>query len=106
MMSAARNPVARLSTVAPGRCQLEGDVGFDTVPALWRQVDDLLAAQSEGRVDVDLSGVAYGDSAGLALLVAWQSKAMSAGVTLRYSAVPERLVAIARISSVDSLLVA
>jgi len=98
-------PVAQLSVLAPGRCHLSGELGFATAPSLWRQAATLLGAQVEGSVEVDLSGVTHSDSAGLALLVAWQSQARARGVALRYTAVPERLVAIAKISSVDSLLV-
>lgn len=98
-------PQARLEVVESGRCRLIGDLGFATAPALWRQGDMLLGAQVDGVVEVDLSGVTQGDSAGLALLVTWQSQARAAGVVLRYTALPDRLRAIARISSVESLLV-
>ncbi len=101
----AAMPEARLSTVAPGRCQLSGELDFATAPALWRQGDQILGAQVGGAVEVDLSGVTHSDSAGLALLVAWQSQAQAAGVALRYAALPDRLVAIAKISRVESLLV-
>ena len=94
-----------LSTLAPGRCRLAGDLGFATAPLLWRQAAVLQSAQVEGVVELDLSGVTHSDSAGLALLVAWQSRARAAGVTLRYIGLPDRLVAIAKISRVDSLFV-
>lgn len=98
-------PGMQLSVVAPGRCQLAGELGFSTAASLWPQSATIYAAQRDGRVELDLSGVTHSDSAGLALLVAWQSQARAAGLTLRYSALPDRLMAIARISNVDSWLV-
>jgi phospholipid transport system transporter-binding protein len=53
---------------------------------------------------IDLSGVTAGDSAGLAVLVEWLSAARARGATLRYEAVPAQILAIARISDLEALL--
>lgn len=95
---------ANLTAVGPGRMALAGELTFTTAPALWDAAERLLAARASDQVDVDLGGVTRADSAGLALLVGWLSRAQGAGVKLRYLAVPERLRAIAHISEVDGLL--
>jgi phospholipid transport system transporter-binding protein len=55
---------------------------------------------------IDLSGVTAGDSAGLAVLVEWMSAAGERGASVRYEAVPPQIVAIARISDLEELLLA
>lgn len=57
-----------------------------------------------GTREADLGGVDAVDSAGLALLIGWLADAKRNGATLRYTGIPERLIAIARISEVDALL--
>ncbi|RYZ59182.1 MAG: STAS domain-containing protein, partial [Proteobacteria bacterium] len=54
--------------------------------------------------EADLGGVDAVDSAGLALLIGWLADAKRTGGTLRYTGIPDRLLAIARISEVDALL--
>jgi phospholipid transport system transporter-binding protein len=55
---------------------------------------------------IDLSGVTAGDSAGLAVLVEWMSAARARGTSVRYESVPAQIVAIARISDLEELLLA
>ena len=55
---------------------------------------------------IDLSGVTAGDSAGLAVLVEWISAARERGTSVRYESVPAQIVAIARISDLEELLLA
>jgi phospholipid transport system transporter-binding protein len=90
------------------RVTLAGALTFATAPALATQGNHLLAARAAGGAGepflMDLQGVTGADSAGLALLIGWIAEARRLGVTLRYHAVPERLLAIARISEVDGLL--
>ena len=100
----AQGPATSLTLQSAGRCLLSGDLGFTTVTALWKQGEPLFRGRSGDTLDMDLSGVTDSDSAGLALLVAWLSQARVVGCQLRYTAVPERLLAIARISDVDSLI--
>lgn len=95
---------ARLTPTAPGRLVLTGELTFASVPGLWPQAAPLFSGQAG--LEIDLSGVARADSAGLALLVAWQAQAAAVGCAVRYAQVPDRLQAIARISEVDSILAA
>jgi len=53
---------------------------------------------------VDLAGITSGDSAGLAVLVEWMSAARARGGSVRYEAVPGQILAIARISDLEELL--
>ncbi|MEN9704688.1 MAG: hypothetical protein RLZZ393_567 [Pseudomonadota bacterium] len=93
---------ARLTIRAQGLHAVEGDLTFGSVAALWPQGVALL--RQGVPLELDLSGVGLADSAGLALLVAWQAQARAEGCPLRYASVPERLLAISRISEADSLL--
>jgi len=100
----ASTPQAELLGIADGGFLLRGTLTFDTVPLLWRDSARLLAGGKLGGATVNLAGVERADSAGLALLVAWLAQAAVAGQRLAYEAIPERLLAIARISEVESLL--
>jgi phospholipid transport system transporter-binding protein len=84
------------------RFRLTGVAGFATAKALLARG----AAEFAGypRVDVDLSGVASADSAGLAVLLTWVEQARSAQRQLNYTALPAQLSAIARVCAVEELL--
>ena len=103
-MPAPESHQGRLSAVPGGPWSLTGSLTFDTVPQLWLQGGPLLAAAGAATTDVDLGGVERVDSAGLALLVAWQAQVQAAGGALHYRSMPERLRAIARISEAESFL--
>jgi phospholipid transport system transporter-binding protein len=53
---------------------------------------------------VDLSGVTQTDSAGLALLLEWITWANHTVREIRYTGTPERILAIAKTTEVESLL--
>ncbi|MET0293051.1 MAG: STAS domain-containing protein [Steroidobacteraceae bacterium] len=93
--------------VAPagaGRVAVRGALTFSTVSESASKATAPWASAGGSEVEVDLQGVDRVDSAGLALLVGWLASAREQGVTLRYTGIPERLLAIARISEVDDLL--
>ena len=94
----------RLTPSAGGPWSLTGALTFDTVPQLWSQGGPLLAAAAAATTEVDLAGVEQVDSAGLALLVAWQAQVQGAGGVLHFRSMPERLLAIARISEAQTIL--
>lgn len=81
---------------------LQGELTFDTVAALW-QGSDALLAQGTNLV-VDLQGVTRADSAGLALLVGLLRKAQQNGKSLKFTHIPEKLLAIAGVSGVAPFL--
>lgn len=81
---------------------LSGELTFASVTALMTQGQAQFAGQSA--VLVDLSGVTHSDSAGLSLLIEWLRQAKQQGTTLRYTAMPPQLQALAAISEVSGLL--
>jgi phospholipid transport system transporter-binding protein len=94
----------QLETVAQGRYRVKGELSFATVGALLEA--SRKDFEGAAALDIDLSGVEHSDSAGLALLIEWLRLAKRAGKRLSYSNLPPQLLAIARMSDVDDLLVA
>lgn len=91
-----------LERLAGDRLRASGRLDFSTASqALQTGIATIGLA---GDQVVDLSGVTEGDSAGVAVLVEWVSAAVAAGVGLRYENVPPQMLAIARISDLEDLL--
>ena len=86
-----------------GRYLLEGAVTMATVTAL-RSAGLRAFTHSKGAIEVDLSGVVRADSGALALLIDWLAWARSARRTLKFVAPPATLLALARLSDVEPLL--
>lgn len=91
-----------LEDVGGGRFLLRGDLSFRTVPGLWGKTRDL--ASRGTALTVDLSGVGRSDSAGVALLIEWLRDVHRAGNAVSYVNIPPQMLAIARASSIDSVL--
>ena len=91
-----------LSDLGDGRFALLGDMSFQTVEQIRRASEKLFNAQTS--VEVDLSRVEKTDSAGLALLLEWISWARISDVEIRFSDIPEKVLAIAQTTEVDDLL--
>jgi ABC-type transporter Mla MlaB component len=86
-----------------GRYRLEGAVTLATVTGL-RGAGLQAFAHTPGPIEVDLSGVGRADSGALALLVDWLAWARTAHRVLKFSAPPAALLALARLSDVEDLL--
>jgi phospholipid transport system transporter-binding protein len=95
-------PGFALERVAPDRLRASGPLDFSTAAQALRIGIETIGR--DGDQVVDLSGVTEGDSAGVAVLVEWVSAAVAAGVGLRYENVPPQMLAIARISDLEDLL--
>ena len=95
---------AEIVTVGEGRFSVSGDLTFETVSGLLDRGQKRFTAHS--RIILDLSDVAATDSAGLALLMEWVSWANHSVREIRYENVPEKLVNIAAISEVETMLTA
>ena len=91
-----------LKDLGEGRFSLSGEMTFDTAERI------LLASEvpfeQHTRIEVDLSGVESSDSAGLALLLEWITWANHTVREIRFQAMPERVLAIAKTTEVDHLL--
>ncbi|MCM2312945.1 MAG: STAS domain-containing protein [Steroidobacteraceae bacterium] len=94
----------RVEPAGDGRLAASGELEFATAASALAAGLALIGAQRHWTVD--LAGVTAGDSAGLAVLVEWISAARARGGTLRYEAVPQQILAIARISDLEGLLLA
>jgi phospholipid transport system transporter-binding protein len=96
-------PVFAIERVAPDRLRATGELGFETAAHALRAGIEQIGR--DGDQVIDLSGVTSGDSAGVAVLVEWISAAAVLGIGLRYENVPSQMLAIARISDLEDLLV-
>jgi phospholipid transport system transporter-binding protein len=96
--------VFEITAGADGRAQLRGSLTFAT--ARQARVEGLEKFQQCGAqaCEVDCSGIAKSDSAGLSVLLEWLAVAKRNGRSLRYVKLPEGLIALARISEVEELL--
>lgn len=85
-----------------GRFLIEGRLDFDSVIQALDASRHLFAELHA--VELDLSGVSTIDSAGLALLIEWISRARRGKCNLVFRNVPAQAMALARISDVAKLL--
>jgi len=85
-----------------GHFALSGDMTFDTAERILQASGAPFSEHT--RLEVDLSGVTMSDSAGLALLLEWVTWANHTVREIRYSGMPERVMAIAKTTEVDGLL--
>lgn len=93
-----------LTPAAAGRCAAQGELTFATARLARQQGLAVLRGADAGPLEIDCSAVSLADSAGLAVLLDWLGAAKAAGRKLRYTHLPEDVVALARISEVDELL--
>jgi len=82
---------------------VSGELTFATVTGLLAQ-SRMLFEQAGGEIEVELGGVERADSAGLAILIEWMRQANARGASIRFSHLPEQMLAIAAASEMDSLL--
>lgn len=85
-----------------GNLQLSGALNFDTVPALMRQAEVLLAKRSDACID--FSAVVSTNSAGLALLLELLRFARARGTTIQFSHIPEQIAIVARAYGIEHAL--
>lgn len=85
-----------------GRLALLGELTFATVPGLSKDLESTFKQWPQLRVD--LAGLEWMDSAGLALLIEWTCLARALGHSLEFVNVPRQLLTIASVSGVDQML--
>ena len=91
-----------LEDCGDGCFALSGDMTFDTVDRILKASEDPFEEHSQ--LQIDLSGVTDSDSAGLALLLEWVTWANHTVREIRFTGMPERVMAIAKTTEVDRLL--
>lgn len=91
-----------LSDLGEGRFDLSGDVSFHTAENILRSSEKIFAGLA--RIEVNLSAVVETDSAGLALLLEWISRAAGDSTEIQFSNIPEKIQAIAVTAEVNELL--
>ena len=86
-----------------GTVRVSGPLTFDTVEAVRAAARTGMGPERwrEGTLTFDLGGVGPADSAGLALLVAWQRAALRAGGRIHFRGTPPALRAVAGLCGVD-----
>jgi phospholipid transport system transporter-binding protein len=94
----------RLVATAPGRFAADGALTFATARRACELGERSFAGAGGDAVEIDCTGITASDSAGLAVLLEWLRIARRAGRKLRYTALPQGLLALARISEVDAML--
>jgi phospholipid transport system transporter-binding protein len=92
-----------IDAATPGRLVASGELSFETATEALRKGDQLL--RQGGDWVVDLSRIDSGDSAGVAVLVEWLATARAKGIAVHYEGIPAQMLAIARISDLEDLLV-
>jgi len=102
MTPVASAPEPVLAATGPETFELRGPVTFASAGTLLQA--GRAAFAGKGAVAVNLAGVTRVDSAGLSLLLEWLRLAHREGRALRFTALPDKLLAIARLSGVDGLL--
>ncbi len=91
-----------IQRVAEGRLEASGALGYESA---GQALPSGLALIEQGKsCTIDLSRVTEADSAGLAVLVEWLATARARGATIRYECIPAQILAVARISDLESLL--
>ena len=91
-----------LEDLGDGHFALAGEMTFDTAERILQASEEPF--EEHTRLEIDLSGVTMGDSAGLALLLEWVTWANHTVREIRFSGMPERVLAIAKTTEVDALL--
>ena len=81
---------------------LRGEMTFDTAERILKQSE--APFEEHTQLEVDLSGVTASDSAGLALLLEWVTWANHTVREVRFTSLPERVMAIAKTTEVEGLL--
>ena len=100
---AETGPDCRLETAGDGRASLTGPLTFETVTRLFRAMEKA-APDRPPLEQIDLAGVTGIDSAGLALLLEWQSRSRADGQRLSLCNAPDGLLRLARLCEATDLL--
>ena len=85
-----------------GRFSISGEMTFATAEKMLRASERLFDDHTQ--IEIDLTEITDSDSAGLALLLEWVTWANHSVREIRFSGMPEKILAIARTTEVEQLL--
>lgn len=85
-----------------GRFALSGEMSFDTAERILKESEEPFEEHTQ--LEIDLAGVTLSDSAGLALLLEWVTWANHTVREIRFTGMPDRVLAIAKTTEVEGLL--
>ena len=88
---------------SPERCAVRGALTFATAKRARALGLNAQRAAAKSFV-IDCGDILQADSAGLAVLLDWLAEAKRAGKALHFERLPDGLLRLARISSVDAML--
>ena len=91
-----------LEELGDGRFALSGEMSFETAESILQASEKPFEEHTS--LEIDLSGVSLSDSAGLALLLEWVTWANHTVREIRFTGMPDRVLAIAKTTEVDGLL--
>jgi phospholipid transport system transporter-binding protein len=91
-----------IEDLGDGRFALSGEMTFDTAEKILRASE--APFEEHTQIEVDLAEVTESDSAGLALLLEWVTWANHSVREIRFTGMPEKILAIARTTEVEQLL--
>lgn len=91
-----------LEDLGEGRFALSGEMSFDTAERILKESEEPFEEHTQ--LEIDLTGITLSDSAGLALLLEWVTWANHTVREVRFTGLPERVMAIAKTTEVDKLL--
>jgi phospholipid transport system transporter-binding protein len=86
-----------------GCAKICGPLTFESVPALFSQVEQKLEAGVLAE-RIDLEGISRTDSAGLALLLEWQARQIAGGKPLLIKNAPSSLMRLAQLCEATETL--
>jgi phospholipid transport system transporter-binding protein len=85
-----------------GKFSISGELTFDTAEKMLRASESFFDDHTQ--IEVDLTEITDSDSAGLALLLEWVTWANHSVREIRFTGMPEKILAIARTTEVEPLL--
>jgi phospholipid transport system transporter-binding protein len=93
-----------IAVTSPGRFAARGALTFANARRARSEGLHVLHTSSARDLEVDCSGIAHSDSAGLAVLLDWLAAMKKEGRPLCFTHLPPGLLAVARISGVEQML--
>lgn len=91
-----------IEDLGSGRFALGGEMTFETAEKILRASE--VPFEEHSQLEIDMSDVSDGDSAGLALLLEWITWANHSVREIRFTNIPKKIMAIASTTEVEPLL--